>query len=90
MKIEILKTDDPAGDYEIYLPGKNRPERNYRANITGLHEFTEQDIENLLQNKYSDFEKGKSFTFEVTKKHLQLITGERLPQNKIELEMYPD
>lgn len=53
------------------------------------HRFSAEDIENLIgTNKYnSKFLKGE-FVFNVTKKHLLLITGDRGPANKTERLMY--
>ena len=53
------------------------------------HRFGEEDVENLIGTKLynSKFLKGE-FVFNVTKKHLLLITGDRGPANKIERQMY--
>jgi len=89
MKLTIQAPSTPAGDYKIYESGQSFPMRNMRANIVGLYDFSEDDIFNLLgPTKYAQFENGK-FSFDIPKKHVQLITGERLAQTRAELQMYP-
>lgn len=89
MKIEITN-EGPENGYHIYESGSNRPMRNFRRNFIRLYDFDDDDIENLLGGKaYKAFENGK-FTFSVTKKHLQLITGERFATTRKELSLYND
>ena len=89
MKLTIQAPSTPAGDYKIYESGQSFPMRNMRANIVGLYEFNEDDIFNLLgPTKYSQFEAGR-FSFDIPKKHVQLITGERQAETRVELKMYP-
>jgi len=89
MKIEITNEGDCNG-YHIYESGTNRPMRNFRRNFIRLYDFDDDDIENLLGCKaYKTFVNGK-FTFNVTKSHLQLITGERLASTRQELSIYND
>lgn len=88
MQIEITAPQNPADNYSIYKTGENRPIRNQRANVIGLYQFTEDDIENLLESQYKRFQEGK-YQFNVTANRLQLITGERSARNKAELNLYP-
>ena len=54
MKIEICSPENPADDYKIYVLPNNRPERNYRANVVGLFDFSEDDIEKIYMSKMNE------------------------------------
>jgi len=87
MKIEI--TNEENG-FNIYLEKSQRPEVNRRTSFLSKYLFFDDDIYNLLgEKKFKDFENGK-YIFEVSKKHLTLITGQRGAENKTELLMYKD
>lgn len=90
MKIEIVSSA-PDKEYKIYKIGDKFPVKNLRSNqLIGNCDFSENDILNLLgDKKYAKFENG-IYVFDVTKNHLDLITGERSPRNRTELEMYKD
>ena len=85
MKVEITNEGE---HFNIYPEKQTYPLQNMRAR-NNRYAFYDDDILNLLGTKYSQFEKGK-YEFEVSKSHLQLITGERGAKNRKELEMYND
>lgn len=88
MKI-LIENNGQMGEYKIYQEGKSFPLKNMRKNIN-VYDFSEDDIFNLIGEKdYSKFEKGK-FEFNVTKSHLDLVTGQRSAKTKQELDLYND
>jgi len=88
MTIENHAPENSCNRYSIYIQTNQKPQRNFRAEITGLYEFDEDDIENLLEGKYKAFEKGK-YIFNVSVSRLKLITGERSAHSRSELLLYP-
>ena len=85
MTIEITNEGEL---FHIYKDGQQRPIKNFRQSINTFA-FYDEDIENLIGEKAynSTFQQGK-YKYNVSAKHLQLITGERGAQNKNELLMY--
>lgn len=84
MKIEITNEGE---SFKLYYNKELRPIKNFRANLSPFS-FYEDDILKLLSEKqHNDFLNG-AYCFEVSKKHLQLITGERSAQTRNELELY--
>lgn len=89
MKIEIHSSGPDTG-LHIYSAGSQHPLRNFRKNIVGLHDFEEEDIQNLLgPAAFSRFLKG-DFVFTVPKRLLKVVTGEYFPVNKEEIALYPN
>lgn len=88
MKIEI--TNEERG-YKLYKENSQYPMENFRNSFLSKFLFFEDDIYNLIgEKKYNnDFQKGK-YIFEISKKHLELITGMRSARTREELEMYND
>jgi|694.fasta_scaffold89439_3 hypothetical protein len=82
----IVEITNEGEYYNIWIG--NKKVRNIRANLNSFA-FYDDDIENLIgENNYKKaFQDGK-FIFEVSKKHLDLISGERSAQTKAELLMY--
>lgn len=86
MKIEITNEGE---FYNIYKDGEQRPLKNMRSGFMSPFAFYDDDILKLLDEKQHDkFLKGE-YKFNVSKSHLQFITGERLAQTRQELQMYP-
>ena len=87
MKIEI--TNEENG-YKLYKENSNRPEINFRHSFLSNYLFFEDDIFNLLgEKRYKDFENGK-YIFEISKNHLDFITGLRSARTRSELLIYND
>lgn len=88
MKIQITNEGD---NYNIYLEGANRPVKNFRESFLSPYSFQDEDILNLIGEKAfnTSFQNGK-YEYNVSKTHLQLITGERSAHNRSELELYND
>ena len=87
MKIEITNEGDKG--YFLYSDKSNKPLKNMRSSFINPFAFADQDILCLIgeKNFYNSFQQGK-YIYEVSKKHLLLITGERAAENWSELAMY--
>jgi hypothetical protein len=72
------------------MQGNNRPIKNMRESFLNTFTFQDDDIYNLLGPKQYDKFNAGQYVFNVTKKHLDLICGNRPAMNKDELLMYSD
>jgi len=88
MKVEITNEGEY---YKIYKVGDLHPIKNLRSGYLSPFAFSDDDIENLIGEKaYStSFQDGK-YTYNVIESHLDLISGNRSAQNRVELAMYND
>ncbi len=85
MKVEITNEGE---SYYIWANGKQ--ERNMRSNFRPFN-FYDDDIEKLIGEKAykTTFQNGR-YEYNVTRSHLDLITGQRSAQNRSELLLYPN